>query len=158
MSVIFCSLRSAHSRLPVWACTFPFWLSLRFLPLDQTTVLPLPLAFSYLASLARLCCFFFLHWSTSLFTFSLRRAWVIPRQVLQMESTSLFLNLINSFVFRKSLHTVKCTQLKCVVQWVLITGYVQEPAPCSRSRACPDHPQRESLFLLSVNFHPSPHP
>ena len=87
MSVIFCSLRSAHSRLPVWLVPSPsdsvFSISLLTRPDHCSSS---AFGFFLLGLPAR---FFFFHWSASLFTFSLRRAWVIPRQVLQMESTSL---------------------------------------------------------------------
>lgn len=156
MSVIFCSLRSAHSRLPVWLVPSPsdsvFSISLLTRPDHCSSS---AFGFFLLGLPCTALCFFFFFFTEarpcSLFPYE--EHGLSPGRCSRWK-VHLYLNLINSFVFRKSLHTVKCTQLKCVVQWVLITGYVCGASTLFKIQGMSRSPQRESLFLLSVNLHP----
>ena len=154
MSVIFCSLRSAHSRLPVWLVPSPsdsvFSISLLTRPDHCSSsafgffLLGLPARFFFFTE-AHLC---------SLFPYE--EHGLSPGRCSRWK-VHLYLNLINLFAFRKSLHTVKCTQLKCVVHcfdnWVCLYSQhlTQDPGHV--------HHPKESLYFSCLSIphrHPPP--
>lgn len=149
MSVIFCSLRSAHSRLPVWLVPSPsdsvFSISLLTRPDHCSSS-----AFSFfLLGLPCTAFFFFFTEAHLCSLFPYEEHGLSPGRCSRWK-VYLYLNLINSFVFRKSLYTVKCTQLKCIVQWILITGYVCVASTLFKIQGMSITPKR--VFISPVNL------
>ena len=151
MSVIFCSLRSAHSSLPVWLVPSPsdsvFSISLLTRPDHCSSS---AFGFFLLGLPARLFFFFFFTEAHLCSLFPYEEHGLSPGRCSRWK-VHLYLNLINLFAFRKSLRTVKCTQLKCVVHcfdnWVCLYSqhFTQDPGHVH-------HPKR--VFISPVCLYP----